>query len=382
MRVLIFSTAYFPFVGGAEIAIWEITNRLAPKFEFELITARLDKTLPKVERIGGVTIHRVGPGIPLIDKLLVPFLGAWKTLKLHRENPYDFFWAVMVSYAAGAAYIANILRRLSGRKKVPMVLTLQEGDSELYLKWKWGGLIRLSWRLALSRTDILTAISNYLLRAAQRLGYEGRNFLIPNGVSVAKFEKHNQEVRDLIRRNLKWGKDDVVLITTSRLTHKNAVDDIISAMSFLPEKFKLLVLGTGELEEELIAQVDRLKLKERVRFLKLQPQPVVIDNLHAADIFVRPSRSEGMGNSFVEAMAAGIPIIGTRVGGIVDFLKDRKTGLFCNVDDPRSIAQRVMEYENDPELKARVVANAKALVREKYDWDLIAGEMKGKVFAT
>jgi glycosyltransferase involved in cell wall biosynthesis len=382
MRVLIFSTAYFPFVGGAEVAVWEVTSRLGSGIAFDLITARLERGLPSVEKIGNVTVYRIGPGIPLLDKLLLPFLGAWKALSLHRKHEYDYFWGIMVSYSAGAAYLANILRRLGGKKRVPMILTLQEGDSELYLKWKWGGLIRLSWRLALARTDKLTAISTYLLRAASRLGYAGESFLIPNGVSVKKFEYHNQDVRELIRKNLGFGKDDVLLITTSRLTHKNAVDDLISALVHLPEEFKLLVLGTGELEKSLVRQADKLKVAQRTRFLRLQPQQGVIDHLHASDIFVRASRSEGMGNSFVEAMAAGVPVIGTKVGGIPDFLKDRETGLFSNVNDPQSIAYKVREYQADPELKARVIENAKRLVREKYDWDLIAREMKSKVFST
>jgi glycosyltransferase involved in cell wall biosynthesis len=61
----------------------------------------------------------------------------------------------------------------------------------------------------------------------------------------------------------------------------------------------------------------------------------MIELLHKADVFIRPSRSEGLGNSFLEAMAAGLPIIGTEVGGIPDFLfdpkthKEKATGLFC-----------------------------------------------------
>ncbi|MBX4206561.1 hypothetical protein KW784_02125, partial [Candidatus Parcubacteria bacterium] len=76
MKVLIFSTAYFPFIGGAEVAVWEITERLGADIEFDLITARLDKSLPATEKIGAVTVYRLGWGIPLLDKLLLPFAGA------------------------------------------------------------------------------------------------------------------------------------------------------------------------------------------------------------------------------------------------------------------------------------------------------------------
>ena len=76
-RILIFSTAYYPLVGGAEVAIKEITDRLTDKYEFELITARLDRKLAKQEKVGAVLVHRVGFG-NAFDKLIVAFLGIFK----------------------------------------------------------------------------------------------------------------------------------------------------------------------------------------------------------------------------------------------------------------------------------------------------------------
>ena len=130
-KILIFSTAYYPFVGGAEVAVKEITDLLSGDFQFDLITAKFQKNLPETEIIGAVTVHRVGFGKPKIDKLLLPFLGAVKTWKLQEEDSYFCFWGIMVSFSAGAGYICNIARKISGKKKIPMVLTLQEGDSKI-----------------------------------------------------------------------------------------------------------------------------------------------------------------------------------------------------------------------------------------------------------
>ena len=109
--------------------------------------------------------------------------------------------------------------------------------------------------------------------------------------------------------------------------------------------------------------------------------------LKVSDIFIRPSRSEGLGNSFLEAMAAGIPVIATPVGGIPDFLLDpaknpdhEPTGYFCEVDNPQSIATQVNKILSDEALRTRIIRNAKKLVTEKYDWSLIAHDMKEKVF--
>lgn len=102
-NILIFSTAYLPFVAGAEVAIKEITDRLGKsvtkKIDFDLITAQFDPKLPKIEKVGNVNIYRIGVGKPIIDKLLLPFWGAVKAFKLSKQKEYLCFWGIMVTYA-------------------------------------------------------------------------------------------------------------------------------------------------------------------------------------------------------------------------------------------------------------------------------------------
>ena len=95
-----------------------------------------------------------------------------------------------------------------------------------------------------------------------------------------------------------------------------------------------------------------------------------------SDVFVRSSRSEGLGSSFLEAMSAGVPVIGTRVGGIPDFLKDRETGLFCKTDNPVDLSKQISRILTDEELRAKVIKNGRSLVVENYDWDKITKSFK------
>ncbi len=347
------------------MAVKELTDRLGDDIEFDLITARLKNNLPKEEKVGKVNVYRIGLGVELIDKLLVPFLGAIKAIQLNRSRNYSYFWCIMASFASGAAYIANWFQ-----KRVPIILTLQEGDSENYLKFKWAGLIDLSWKLALGRADHLTAISNYLLERAYRLGFKGRATLVPNGVDIERFE--NYEARS--------NKDEVLLVTTSRLVTKNAVGDVIEAVKFLPKNFRFKILGTGPLEKSLKNKAKEFGVEERVEFAGHVDPKDIPHHLHQADIFVRPSLSEGMGNSFIEAMAAGLPVIGTPVGGIPDFLKDGETGLFVEPRNPRQIAFQTQKLVSDRVLRDKITINAKRMVKEHYDWSLIADEMRSKVF--
>src|SRR3989344_2476279 len=90
--------------------------------------------------------------------------------------------------------------------------------------------------------------------------------------------------------------------------------------------------------------------------------------LWKASIFVRPSRSEGMGNAFVEALAAGVPIIGTPVGGILDIIKDGETGLFARVDDPKDLAEKIKILLENKKLTAQIVENGRKMVEERFRW--------------
>ncbi|MEK7669409.1 MAG: glycosyltransferase family 4 protein [Patescibacteria group bacterium] len=376
-KILIFSTAYYPLVGGAEVAIKEITDRI-PDIEFDLITARLNSKVSKMpfdmpERVGNVNVYRLGFGVPILDKLLLPFWGALKAIKLNNKNNYNFYWCMMVTYASGAGFIANILRFW---KPVPIILTLQEGDSEEHFKNSRFGLINLSWWLALKNTSILTVLSSYLAERAKRFGYLSEIKIIPNGVDMSKFEKEiNQEEKNKIREELGVKEGDTALITTSRLVLKNGVGDVIKALPKLNQNIIFVIFGEGELKQELQELAKNLNVSEKVVFKGFVSHEDMPKYLEACDIFIRASLSEGFGNSFIEAMACKIPVIATSVGGIVDFLIDEKTGYFCEPQNPQSIAKTIQKVITDPN-KNQIINNAFNMVKEKYDWDLVAQQMR------
>lgn len=385
-RVLLFSTAYYPFVGGAEVAVKEITDRI-PNMEFDLITARFDSKLPTEEKIGRINVFRLGFGIPTLDKLLLPFWGAIKTFELNAKNNYDYFWCIMATFASGAAYIYNILHFW---KTVPIILNLQEGDSEEHFKTHWFGLVDLSWKLALWRTRYLTVLSRFLKDRAERLGYSGKVWIIPNGVDVDGFKSKSDSLTPEERNDIrsKWGikTNDVALITTSRLVRKNGVGDVIEALPKLSANVKFVICGVGELRQELEDKARQLGVGDRVIFLGNVSRNDLPKYLKACDIFIRPSLSEGFGVSFMEAMATKIPVIATPVGGIVDFLVDPtsqelrgagvQTGYLCRPEDPESVATTVKKVIGDKERSKIIVEEAFKMIREKYDWEIVTRQMK------
>jgi glycosyltransferase involved in cell wall biosynthesis len=311
------------------------------------------------------------------NKVLYQLFASSYAHKLHKKYHFDGIWAMM----AHASGIPGGMFK-SAHKRIPYLLTLQEGDPLDYIE----RLMRPVWSLfkaGFTKADYLQAISTYLLAWGKRMGFTGVSVVIPNGVDTAAFAQiSSQEARTELRARYA-NEGETLLITTSRLVRKNAVDDVLHALAQLSGSVKFLILGIGPEEASLRALVQELALQDRVFFVGEVRHDELPLYLHASDIFIRPSRSEGMGNSFVEAMAAGIPVIATQEGGIADFLYDAKrnpelptTGWAVDADSPAQLAQAIENILAHKDETKKVIATAKNLVSEKYDWNLIARDMQ------
>lgn len=364
-KILIFSLTYFPFVGGAEVAVKEITDRI-DDIEFDLITARLDKNLPAQERIGNVNVIRVGQG-GILDKYLFSFLAFRQAKKLNKN--FDIVWGVMANYAGLAALFYKLKN-----KNIKYLLTLQSGDTELFMwkrTWFWYPLYKMIY----TKADQVQAISRYLEKRARRYGYRGKVDVVPNGVDLQNFTKSfNEEQKNDLRKSLGIKPEERVIITASRLVAKNAISDLIRAVKDLP--VRLIILGKGKLETKLKALSQEIGNHNKVVFLGQKSHQEIPKYLSIADVFVRPSISEGLGNAFLEAMAARVPVIATPVGGIPDFLVDGQTGIFCQMKNPTSIAEKINQILNNDNLRRNLIDNAYKMVTGKYSWDNIATRMK------
>ncbi len=395
-KILIFSLAYYPrFVGGAEIAVKEITDRISPDdIEFHMVTLQFDSMLPKVEKVGNVLVHRIGfsrlnptttdlQKFPLfLNKPLFQFLAAINALFLYKKYHYDAVWAMMVHSSGVPATIFKLFH-----PRIPYILTLQEGDPIEQIE----RTMRPLWPLfshAFTSADIVQVISTFLGRWARQRGFEGPLEIIPNAVDTKLFSTHTTE-HEFEELQKKLGKEigNIFLITTSRLVHKNAIDDCLYALALLPKNIHFLILGIGTDETTLKKLSHELGVNERVQFLGQVAYQDIPKYLHVSDIFIRPSRSEGMGNSFIEAFAASIPVIATQEGGIADFLFDavrnpnkQTTGFAVDKNAPKQIAEAVQNILANPEQTKEVTENARTLAFKKYDWSLVAHDMQKRVF--
>jgi glycogen synthase len=387
-RILIFALTYYPkFVGGDGVAIKALTDRLpTDAYEFHMVTLRLDSTLPSYEQVGTVHVHRVGfakheptPAelvrFPMyFTKVLFPFSAFFKAISLHRQKSFDLIWPMM-AYAGFPAVFFNFFF-----PRVPILLTLQDGDPIETIAGR--GRIKMVMPLFKRIFKVAThvqAISNYLANFARQMGYTGSISVVPNGVDVAHFSTFNRDQVETIKRTYHKASGDFWLITASRLVTKNANDVVIKSLAKLPNNVKFLIAGLGpdRLQLEMLAK--ECGVTERVMFLGHLEHVALPNYFRASDAFIRPSRTEGFGNAFVEAMAAELPVIATTAGGIADFLEHDENGLEVGIESVDDIVTQVLRLMQDDELRARLVANAKTMVTTKYEWAIVTKEME-KVF--
>lgn len=394
-RILIFSLAYYPnHVSGAEVAIKEITDRFNPaEYEFHMVTLRYNSTVAKQEQVGNVLVHRIGltrpdpsfedlSKMPLhINKPLFQFAAAWKALRLHRTHKFAGIWALMAHSSGVPAAIFKLFH-----PSVPYVLTLQEGDPPEQIEKTMKPLWPL-FKRAFKKADAVQAISNFLGEWATKMGYQGQPVIIPNGASVPVGVTYDQAELDELKQSAGIKEGEFVMVSVSRLVHQKAIDMNLRALALLPSNVRYLIVGDGPKMDELVSLANELGVQDRVNFIGRVDRTMTSKYRKISDVYVVPSRSEGLGISFLSTMASGIPMVTTQEGGIADFLFDAKrnpekptTGWAVDVDSPEQVAQKIQYIMEHPQEAKQVVENAQTLVKERYNWDQIASDMQSEVF--
>lgn len=371
--IVVFSTSYLPYIGGAEIAIYEIAKR-CPSFRFVIVTARGSGRPPRFERHDHIEIRRLGLGMRF-DKWLLPILAFFAASRIVLRESHVLLWGMMLSQGSIAAYVTKLFF-----PRVPFIVTLQEGDSEEYIRNARFGLIHFFWRRILKKADGATAISVYLARKAQEAGFHREVPIIPNGVDEHFVsEAFEAAPTELFKKELGIAREQKVVLSVSRLVHKNGIADILRAFSLIRERgidAVLVLVGSGEEEGRLRDLSRALRISRDVVFAGSVPHDDVLRYYRMSDVFVRPSYSEGLGISFLEALGAGVPVVATPVGGIADFIEDGVTGIFALPGEPATIALGIERILSDAGLAEKLRVNGREVVIQKFLWVDIAKRME------
>ncbi|PCN50868.1 glycosyl transferase family 1 [Candidatus Geothermarchaeota archaeon ex4572_27] len=288
------------------------------------------------------------PHIP-IKGLMNPSFTLASTLKAlidlpYPPKPYDVVHAHNIPSAPAM--------KASWAKK--RILTLhgvyREQVEELH-RWLPPRLTAWVERKALSWAHTLTAVSIDIVQRYSKLGYRVHH--VPNAVELDKLPSNG----------IKLYEPQIAYL--GRLSREKGVDLLIQAFKKMPS-YHLLIIGGGPEENKLrrLAQG-----RSNIHFLGPLPRQQALKYVKGSDMLIQPSRREGLSTSILEAMAMGVPVVATSVGGNTELIKHQATGLLIKPNSVASIIEAVETLIANPSLAKNLAAQAKRHVAAHYSWD-------------
>jgi glycosyltransferase involved in cell wall biosynthesis len=321
---------------------------------------------PFEEQDGFAVYHPRFFSVPGLCKSLDGFFMAlgsyWTVRKLAREFRFDIIDA---HFAYPDGYAAALLGRRFGK---PVTITLR--GTEVPLSKMPARAKRMA--RALRDCSRIFSVSESLKSLAVSLGIPGEKIrVVGNGVDSEKFHPVD---RQAARASLGIPADAKVLVSVGALVPRKGFHRVIEILPALlerhPDLLYLVVGGSspeGDIGEELKRQAARLGVAERMRFLGAMPSAELKTPLSAADVFVLSTSNEGWANVFLEAMACGLPVVTTDVGGNREVVRDESLGRILPFGDANALRealdealkidwdrQRIRQYAEDNDWDRRV----------------------------
>jgi glycosyltransferase involved in cell wall biosynthesis len=352
-----------PWSGGTQ----KQALSLASELRLQGVSVSLLDMQHKLLRTAEKKYPRLWPYAEISGKVEVTHLPT-----LRRQPAWSFLvsfliWACVnrkrfqIVHAHGIAlgFIGSFVGWLMRKKvvvKIPGMLAVQ------YLK---GNSLPRRFRrwILMRRPDRFIAVSREMVQALQEVGIQPEKIaLIPNGVPFTEAGWSYDPVS--LKRELLGNAEVQVVLYVGRLAEEKGVDRLLAVWAAMPPGggAVLLIVGDGPLREDLEAMVRHLRLQASVRFLG--PQADVSKFYSMADLFVLPSRSEGMSNALLEAMAAGVPSVASDVGGNRDVIDDDESGFLVDWEDTVACADLLKALLADSHRCQTVGEAAKRRVRE------------------
>jgi glycosyltransferase involved in cell wall biosynthesis len=236
-------------------------------------------------------------------------------------------------------------------------------------------VLKLRTRIVTYPFNRVIAISEYAKRILVLAGMpEQKIDVVYNGVDTERFAP-DPRARERVEKQYGIGSDDIIVSTVAALLPVKKLHVIVEACSLLQRRglpVRLLVAGDGHLAEELQELSHRLGIADRTHWLGYVPDPTTL--LQASDVFVLASVEEAFGNVLAEAMACGIPVVGSRSGGIPEVVEDGTTGLLADPEDPASFADAIERLARDKPLRVQMGRQGRIRVVERFSVDKAVSE--------
>jgi glycosyltransferase involved in cell wall biosynthesis len=342
-------------VGGTEKMLAElILNLDRSRFEPDLIVLKEPGATAKMLMEKGINVRSMSlPGrVSFGYGFRLP--GALIGLKriLAEERP-----EILHCFLFQANFMGRIAARCAGVPVNISSLRVEERERLSHVFFE-----RISGFMVTAYTAVCENVREF---GIQKMGIPGdRIVTIANGITP---ELYQSGARDMIRKEFGINKDTPLIGTIGRLHHQKGMDILLKAAAEARERLpqmRVMIVGEGPEGKSLKGLARELGISDSVIFTGIRRD--IPDILAALDLFVLPSRWEGMPNVILEAMAAGRPVVAADTGGAQELVSHEETGLLVPAEDVNSLSEAVIRLLSNPPDLEKMAERARGRVKDQY----------------
>jgi glycosyltransferase involved in cell wall biosynthesis len=364
LRILIINSEYPPIGGGAGNASANLARSLVARGQDVAVITTQFQGLAHEENQQGIHIRRIpalrknfdrsGP----LEQISFIISGCLSIITFVRGWKPEI---VVAFFGIPSGVIAWFARMLFG---LPYVVSLRGGDVPGFRPYDFAfyhrmvsPLLRWVWY----KGGAVVANSSGLQALANEFEPDMPVRVIPNGIDLREYQPAERS----------WSPPHLLFV--GRLVYQKGLDLLISALSELQDiPWKLSIVGDGPQSKPLRTLSGGLGLSERIDFLGWQARDALPGLYQQANLFVFPSRHEGMPNAVLEAMACGLPVIASRIAGNEELVENDRTGVLVKTEDTPSLREALRALLSDKERCQKMGEQGRQRVESTYSWSGVA----------
>lgn len=352
MRIALVCPRFYPYTGGIETHVYEISKRLSKKFEIDVITTDPSGKLPKYDEIFNVKIKRF--------KSLAPsdsYYFSLDLLKYLNRNSTNYDIIHIHSYHAFPA----LFGALSKRKNKLVFTPHYHGKGHSFFRNLLHYPYKFIGKNIFKKADAIICVSKFERKLIlNNFNVENSKiFLIPNGVNLHEFKLNKIHV------NSTKYKDRKIILYVGRIEKYKGIDYVVKALRYLNREFILEIVGKGKYKSKIVKLARKLNLTDRIKFYEDLTKEELIKKYFNADVLVLLSKFEAYGLVIAEALAAGTPCIVPRSSALSEWIDDVQVFGVENPNDYKELAEKICE-----------ATSKKSVKRVLPSWDFVAKELK------
>ncbi|MDC0056686.1 glycosyltransferase family 4 protein [Alphaproteobacteria bacterium] len=369
IKVLMVTGVYFPEmkVNGAILQVQKIINALKNNIYFEILTDTREKELTNQNKCDGIKVNRVFINIKQPTYFRLELLVRLYRYFIHILSHHIIH---IHGYSKRNALIILLARLL--RKRIIIKLTSLGKDDPLSIKHK----SYLGW-LIFCLSDYYIATSKAFLDSCLKSNIPEKKYkFIPNCVNANQFSKYEIKEKNILRMKMGYSKNEFLLLFVGHFSKDKQPQILYEAWKIVKKsgiQVKLIFIGRTHSSYEVDPEIaNRIKsdahnneLSSEIIFIE---QTNEIDNyMKISDLYIQPSRREGLPNAMLEAMSSSLPCIVRKISGVTDWVLGKEAAeLLVDSDDPKVFADKIVYLINNPSESVRLGKILRQIILDRF----------------